>query len=98
MSELQASVRSREKLRLENEKAEAEEKERVERELRQSVGWGHDGKGGHMSSAYGSPRLLSMENTILEVGLWRKQREASLKGELLLYASLFWPFYIKVAI
>jgi len=79
MSELQASVRSREKRRLEKEKAEAEEKKKFERELRQSV-VATMGKEVTELGVWKPEVPVDEETTIREVRLWRKQREASLKG------------------
>jgi len=81
MSELQASVRSREKRRLEKEKMEAEEKKREERELRQSVA-ATMGREFTEMGVWKTDEPADRETVLREVRSWRKQRESSFKGKV----------------
>jgi len=82
MSELQASVRSREKRRLEKEKIEAAEKKKEELELRQSTlaTMGRDIT--ELGAWKTGDSVADPESVVKEVRTWRKQREASLKGQV----------------
>lgn len=68
MADIQASVRAREKKRLEQE---AEEKARIVRELRLAAG---------ASASEDSKMEVGKDHVLREVRSWRKERETSLKG------------------
>lgn len=75
MDEIQASVRSREKRRLERERIEAEEKAREERELRRTVVLDMD------VTELGVRKTevpVDPESVRREVRTWRKQRESTM--------------------
>jgi len=99
MAELQASVRSREKKRIERERAE---KERKQRELDLIA------KNLKEVTEYGNWQVADSEeknHVLRDVRSWRKQREASLKGITLSYPFLIyhsWPllisFFFKITV
>jgi len=77
MEELQASVRSREKKRKEQERIQAAEKERMQRERSLKLQ--------ELEKATNSP---DKDDVLRDVRAWRKQREASLKSIPNFFASL----------
>lgn len=87
MAELQASVRSREKKRIERDRAE---KERKQRELDLIA------KKAKEATEHGSLKIADPEekdHVLREIRSWRKQREASLKGVFFVLPLVTGPQY-----